>query len=166
MEHALAHGSITDLLWPAINFVLFVWVLVRYLGGPLREYFRERTDRLRDALAAGVRARQEAEALRAEIARDVADMPAVRERLRAELRTTGERGREQLLAAGRAAAERIRTEARLTGEQELAGARQALSAQFVDDAVREATALVRAALRPEDQQLFIREFVERAGAAT
>jgi F-type H+-transporting ATPase subunit b len=163
MEHAVAHASIADLLWPAINFVLFVGLLVRFLGGPVREYFHERAERLRDALAAGVRARQEAEKLRAEIARDVADMPAVREQLRAELRTTGERGREQLLATGRAAAERIRTEAGLTGEQELAGARQALRGQFVDDAVREATALVRAALRPEDQQQFIREFVERAG---
>ena len=61
MEHeALQHASIRDLLFPTINFVLFVVLLARFLGGPLREYFRERTARLRGALEAGARARQEA----------------------------------------------------------------------------------------------------------
>ena len=90
-EHGAAHPSITDLLWPALNFLLFAFLLVRLLRGPIREYFRERTERLRNSLAAGAKARVDAEALREAIARDLRDMPALRERLRADLRATAER---------------------------------------------------------------------------
>jgi len=155
--------ALADLFWPALNFVLFVAVLVHALRGPVREYFRARTERLREALAAGARARSEAAALRAEIAGDVDSLPALRERLRADLRATAEHERDGLLALGRQAVERIRADARLLAEQEFAAARQALRAEVIDEAVRQATALIRRALVPEDQERFVRDFVDRAG---
>ena len=69
------------MLWAVLNFLLFVALLVHFLRAPIRDYFRTRGERLIEALAAGARARQKAEALRAAIARDLADLPALRERL-------------------------------------------------------------------------------------
>src|SRR5438132_6253201 len=115
-EHAAHHATVGDLLWPALNFVIFVALLVRFLRAPAVEYFRARTARLREALQAGARARAEAEALRSAIARDVANLPALRAQLRADLRDTAEREREDLLARGRTAAGRIRGDARLLAE--------------------------------------------------
>ena len=46
-----------DLVWPALNFVLFVALLVRFLREPIREYFRARGERLGRALEAGAQAR-------------------------------------------------------------------------------------------------------------
>ena len=86
MEHGAAHATIADLLWPAVNFSLFVFIMIRALRGPLREYFRERTDRLKAALEAGARARRDAEAVRAELARELANLPALRERMKADPR--------------------------------------------------------------------------------
>lgn len=159
------HPGPGDLFWPVANFIVFALVLVRFLRGPIREFFRGRTERLRDALEAGARARREAEALRAELSRDVENLPALRERLRADLRATAEQQRDALVAGGRAAAARIRTDARLLAEQELAAARQALREEAIEQAVRQATTLVRASLRPEDQERFVREFVTGAGTA-
>ncbi len=76
-EHAAPHASIGELLWPTLNFIIFVALLVRFLRAPAVEYFRARTARLREALQAGARARAEAEALRSAIARDVANLPAL-----------------------------------------------------------------------------------------
>src|SRR5436190_24296405 len=112
-EHAVHHATVGDLLWPALNFAIFVAVLVRFLRPPAVEYFRARTARLRAALQAGARARAEAEALRAAIARDVENLPALRAQLRADLRATAEQQCEALRTLGRAAAGRIRTDARL-----------------------------------------------------
>lgn len=154
--------GVGDLLLPAANFLIFAVLLVRFLRGPIREFFRERTENLRSALEAGSRARQEAEALRAQIAQDVAALPATREQLRADLRATAELERDNLLATGRRAAARIREDARLGAEYEFAAARQALRLEMTEDAVRQATELVRRAVRPEDQERFVREFV--AGA--
>src|SRR2546425_13311076 len=55
-EHAAAHATLGDLLWPALNFAIFVAVLVRFLRPPAVEYFRARAARLREALQAGGRA--------------------------------------------------------------------------------------------------------------
>jgi len=141
-----------DLVWPALNFVLFVALLVRFLREPIREYFR-----------AWAQARAEAEALRAQLARDIADLPALRERLRADLLATAAQEREDLLERARRAAEHIKSDAALVAEQELVAALQAVRTDVIDEAVRQATTLLRHALRPDDQERFVHEFVSRAG---
>ena len=166
MEHGAHHAGIGDLLFPAINFAIFAYVAVRFLAGPIREYFRDRTDRLRAELEAGARARQEADRLRAAIDRDLADLPAQRDRLKADLLATAEEARASLLAQGREAAERIRADARLVAEQEVQAARRAVRAEVVEEAIRQAIPLVRAALTPDDQARFVREFVDSARPAS
>ena len=161
-EHAAA-PSPADLLWPTLNFIIFVAVLIRYLRGPIREYFRARTERLRDGLAAGSRARAEAEALRATLAQDIKNLPAVTGQLRADLRATAERERDSILALARQAADRIRSDAHALADHEVAGARTALRAEVIEETIREATALIRGAIRPEDQERFVRDFVHSAG---
>jgi len=165
MEHH-AVPTIASLLWPVVNFALFAAVLVRFLAGPLREFFRARAERLREELATGERARREAEGLRAQLAKDVANLPAARERLKADLLATATRERDQLLAQGRQTAERIRRDAALLVEQEISSARRVLRDELVDSAIREATALVRGAMQAPDQQRFVSEFIARAGTSS
>jgi F0F1-type ATP synthase membrane subunit b/b' len=155
--------SISELLWPAVNFTIFVLLLVRFLRGPVAEYFRARTARLREGLQAGARARDEAAALRAQLARDIENLPAARAQLRADLRTAAEHEGRGLIALGQKAAERIRTDARLLADHEFTTAREALRAEVIDEAVSQATALIRRALQPQDQERFMRDFVASAG---
>ena len=167
MEHHAEHvPTIIDLVWPVVNFGLFVWLLRRYLAGPLREFFRARTERLRDELATGDHARRDAEALRAQLAKDIADLPAARERLKADLLSTAARERDHLLAQAQQSAERIRRDAVLVAEQQVSSARRALRDELVASAVREATTLVRGATQPTDQERFVTEFIGRAGASS
>ena len=166
MEHGIHEPSIADLLFPAINFTIFVFVLVRFLAGPIREYFRERTERLRAGLEAGKRARREAEELRAQLARDMEALPGIRERLRADLLATAEDARAQLVAQGKEAAERIRADARLVADQEAESARRAVRSEIVEEAIRQATALVHDAVKADDQTRFVRDFVESARHAS
>jgi F0F1-type ATP synthase membrane subunit b/b' len=162
--HAESHApSPTQLFWPALNFLLFAVLMARVLRGPIREYFRERTTRLREALEAGIRARQAAETLRAELARAVANLPALRERLRADLRAAAEREQQRLVEAGRQAAARIRKDAALLAQQEFATARDAVRREVIEEAVRQATALIAQGIRPDDQERFVRDFVTSAG---
>jgi F-type H+-transporting ATPase subunit b len=160
VEHGIHEPSIADLLFPTINFVIFAIVLVRFLRGPIREFFRERTERLRAGLAAGKRARLEAEELRAQLARDLDALPGIKERLRSDLLATAEEARVSLLAQGREAADRIRADARLVAEQEAESARRAVRSEIVEEAIRQATALVHDQVKPDDQSRFVRDFVE------
>ena len=167
-EHGATHAGpgLGDLFWPTLNFAIFVFVLVRFLRGPVVEYFRARTARVREALQAGSRARAEAAALRATLARDIEQLPALRQRLRDDLRATAEVQAEGLLAIGRRAAERIRADARLLAEHEVASARHVLRAQTIEEAIQQATTLIRRVLQPEDQHRFVRDFVAGAGAGS
>lgn len=163
MEHGgLHHATIGDLFWPAINFGLFLALLLKTAAPQIRNFFRERTERLRAGLEAGARARREAEELRETLSRDLADLPALRERLRADLRETAERERGVLLEAGRRAADRIRADARRQADQEILAARVTLRREIVEEAVRQAGLMLRAAIGAEDHQRFVREFVTSA----
>jgi hypothetical protein len=53
----------------------------------------------------------------------------------------------------------------MVADQEVTAARQNLRAELIEEAVREATILVRGALRPDDQSRFVRDFVASAGGA-
>jgi F0F1-type ATP synthase membrane subunit b/b' len=61
------------------------------------------------------------------------------------------------------AAERIRGDARLVAESEVTAARSGLRSEVVDEAVRQATTMVRDAIRPEDHERMVRDFVQTAG---
>jgi F-type H+-transporting ATPase subunit b len=158
------HPGLDTLLWPVVNFTVFAVVMVRVMRGPVREYFRTRSGRIRDALAAGARARQEAEDLRATLARDVAALPELRERLRNDLREAATRERDNILESARRAAERLRTDARLLADHEVAAARESLRAEVIEEAIRQATDIIRQTAGPEDQARFVRDFVGGAGA--
>jgi F-type H+-transporting ATPase subunit b len=153
------------MFWATINFVLFVALLVYALRAPVKDFFRSRTDRLTEALAAGAEARQEAEAARAELDRELRDLPALRARLRADLMSAAEAEKARLLRTAREAVERILADARLVAEQQASVGREELRAEVIDEAVREATAMLRDLLKPEDQQRLVRDFLERARAA-
>lgn len=162
--HGGHQPGIQDLGYPAVNFLLFATLLAWQLRGPVREFFRARAARLREQLAAGDRARQEAQALRAQLAQDLADLPALRARLKDDLLATAQQRRDQLLTQGKQSAERIRADARLLAEQEVATASRTLREEIVDQAVHEATALVQGATNPQDRERFVREFVDTARA--
>ncbi len=164
-EPGTAHPGSWDLVWAIPNFLLFVAVLVYFLRSPLVEYVRARTARLREGLEAGARALTEAAALRATLARDIAALPAVCAQLRADMHAAAEVERENLITLARRAADRIRDDARLLAEHELAAAREELRSELIEESVRQATALLRKAIRPEDQERFLRDFVGGAGVA-
>ena len=165
-EHGAPPPTIGDLFWPAINFIIFAAVLGRFLRGPVIEFFRARSERLRTALRAGARARAEAQALRATLTKDVADLPTVRERLRADILAAAGRERDNIRRAAEQAAERMRGEARQLAEQEFIAARQALRLEVVDETIHQATAVLREVLGPEDRDRLVKDFIERAGSPT
>jgi F-type H+-transporting ATPase subunit b len=163
--HEVHHPSVTELIQPAINFALFTGLMVYALRTPLRDYFRERTARIREALEAGRKAKSDAEALRAQLERDIADLPNIVSRMVAELRDTAERQRDLLMRQAREGADRLRSDARMAAEQEAASARSELRALVVDRVVAEASRLVREGVTAADQQRFVDEFGQAARAS-
>ena len=161
-EHG-AHPGVGTLLLPLINFVLFVGLIVWKLPGPVKEFFRERTERLREALSAGRRALAEAEETRAALERDVRELPSTIAQLKADIRAAADREHSNLMDMTTRAAERIRSDARLVAESEVTAAHNGLRSEVVEEAVRQATAMLRDTIQPEDHERMVRDFVQTAG---
>ena len=165
-SHAVHHEpSVGDLFWPALNFALFLAVATKYLTGPIQEFFRARTQSIREGLAAGARAKQEADALRAQIAKDLADLPKLRAQMTEDLRATAEQQRDRGLEQAKAAAVRIRNDAQVQAEHEVTAARLSLRQDVIAKAVHEATQLVRGAATADDHVRLVREFADAARSA-
>jgi F-type H+-transporting ATPase subunit b len=161
--HELHEPVVSDLIKPAVNFSLFVALIVYLVRGPIGTFVRDRTARIRAALEAGTKARRDAEALRAQLERDAADLPRTKAGMVAEMREIAERERALLLERSQQAVERIRLDAKLTAEQEAAAARSELRGRIVQEAIAEAVRLVREAITAEDRSRAIAEFVQSAG---
>lgn len=153
---------VTDLIRPAVNFTLFAGLMVYALTGPVREYFRDRTAKIRAALEAGAKAKRDAESLRAQLERDTADLPRIRASLVAEMRDTAERQRSLLMQEAHEMVERIRVDAKVTAEQEASAARNELRELIVQKVIDDAARLVREAITADDQRRFVDEFVQSA----
>jgi F-type H+-transporting ATPase subunit b len=166
--HSSAHGeghhapSINDLLFPAINFSIYLFIIMRYVRPALLEFLRRRhSDVVRGASEAG-------EAL-ARAEKGIADGRA---RL-AALPTEADGIRRDLVEIAKRQAERLKTEAEETGRRRLADAavvadqerRRALEgirAEIAGAATTAAERTIREKLTGDDQRAFVQKFLQDA----
>jgi F-type H+-transporting ATPase subunit b len=148
-----------------INFVLFVLLLRKYALPVVRDALRQRRAAIVQALNEAKRAREEAERLRVEYEQKLAGLAAEQERLRLEAVAAAEREKDKILNEARRLADRIRAEAQMIAQREIEDARRMLRREVAEQAIRIATEMIRAQLRPEDQRRFVRNLAAEVNSA-
>jgi F-type H+-transporting ATPase subunit b len=161
-EHAGDHGiPWAKLVFSAINFTIFLYILRRLAWDSLRSMVADRRASIQKALEQAERAGREAEALRAEWQQRLehlnAELASMLEQARADIAAE----RDQILAAARHTAEAIRRDAQRTAENEIRSAREALRAEVAKQALAIAERRAPERLTANDQHRFVAEFVER-----
>ena len=149
----------------ALNVGILGFVLVRYAGPALRDYFQNRSQQIRQSIEGAQQRLREAEAKIAEL----------RERLDAFERESGdlvagvaeaaEAERARMQDRARATAERIREDAKRVADSEIARARQALRAEAARLATEIAGELLRAESTDEDDTRIVAEFTDKIGGS-
>ena len=155
-----AGGGPQELIFPVINFLLFVFLLRKYALPAVREALRKRRDTIARALNEAKKAKEEAQALRQEYEQKLAGLAAEQERLRQQALVDAEHEKQRILEEARNMAERARREVQQTAQREVAEARRILQQEVAEQAVRLATELVRARLTPSDQGRLIQDLVQ------
>lgn len=131
------------LLLQAVNFLILVWLLRRFLYRPVLAVIAERqaaTERVRSEAEA---ARQAAEAARQSLEDQRTALPAERDRLIAAARAEAEAERASLLEKARGEADHALEEVRSRLAEERAQALEALQRHAADLGIRLATRLLR-----------------------
>lgn len=161
-EEAHAHSTgipWTTLLFSTINFLLFLWVLGRFVWPSMRTWVSDRKSHIVTALAEAAAAKAEAERLRAEWEKRLADLDKTAAEMRARSREDAERERERILEAARKTAAVIRRDAERAAAYELRRTQEQLRADLVREAVRLAEDAARMHWSPADQQRAVAEFL-------
>ena len=164
--HGGEHGAPSVAQWKllafsAINFVIFVLLMVRVARSPLRDFLLNRRRNVVDSMEESARLKAEAERLRKEYEQKAAALDRAREDLIAEVKSIAEADRKRALVAAEEAAARMRQDAERTARSDLERARQELRAEAARLAEELARDEVRRRLTDQDRKRLLDEFLAR-----
>jgi len=162
-HHAGEHvPSVTELLFPAINFAIFVAILVKYVIPAMREFLRRRADDVTTAISEAGAALAEAEALVASTRARAQSVAAERASIRDDLVTAATRHAERMSDQADETGKRRLDDAVLVAEQERRRALQEVRADVAALATELAAARLRGALSTDDQRAFVETLLKEA----
>ena len=164
--HAAEHHvpGIGDLLLPVINFALFAVIIVRFVVPAVREYLRRRHEEIATAVQEATAAVGAAERATMEIRARLAAIAGESETIKRDLVAMASDQAERTLAQAEAAGKRRVADGELLAEQERRRAFAEVREEIAARATSLAEARIRAAVSPQDQVAFVREFLDAAPA--
>lgn len=151
--------SISDLVFPVINFLLFVFILYRYVIPTVRDALRQRREKITLALEEAKRAKEEAERLRKDYELKLAGLAAEQEKIQEQALEAAERERGRIVEEARQMAERVKSEVQQIAQREVEEARRTLRQEAANQAVRMATELVQSRLTQTDHRRFVQDLM-------
>lgn len=145
------------------NMVLFIGVLVYFVGGPVKKAFAERGQAIRQASEQAQERRTKADQMAGDIQARLtaieAEVRAIHERAQAE----GERQKRELLAAAEAEAQKILQAARTEVDNRLKHAKSELTTYAGQLAAERAETIVRTNITDSDQQRLFQDSLRQVG---
>ena len=148
-------------VWKILNFAVLVFILIRFLGKPMREYFKKRTEIIEQSLKEAREAKELAEKALKEVQEKLALKDQEIERIVNSARQTGESEKETLIRQGEEMSEKIKEQAKLNIEMELKNAKAALRAEAADLAIKLAEKRLKEELTEEDKLKLLEDSIKR-----
>jgi F-type H+-transporting ATPase subunit b len=152
-------GFSSEVIWQIVSFVLLIVLLSRVVKKPLAAFLSRRQEEVQNAIEQSAKKKGEAEALLSEWQRKVDSLSQEVQELQGRIRAEGEAEQKKIVIRAMEEGERIRQQAGLIAEQELTKARAALKREMVDLSVELAEKLLKEAIKPQDQERLIREYI-------
>ncbi|MGH7948270.1 MAG: hypothetical protein ACREQF_03490 [Candidatus Binataceae bacterium] len=153
----------SSLAFFAINFAIFLGVVIHFARPLVASFIRDRAGAIRDTIGRSQGAFSEAERLFAQARERLASLPAELEQLAADLEAETVHQVRQIANAGRTAAARIHTDAEQAAAALAEGAQRRLREQLAATSAALARELIARSFQPSDQVRLIDGFVDRLG---
>lgn len=157
-------GGGEGLLWPSVNLLILLGVLVYFARKPVQQYFSERRSGISGELDEVAQLKKDAEERFSRWQRRLADLESELDGIRTTARERAETEREHILADARASAERIRRDATAAIEQEVRRAHDRLRQEASDLAVELAAGMLKEQVGEADRERLLDEFITRIEA--
>jgi len=160
-ERGAEHGSWLLLMFFAINFFLFVWVLVHFAGPALKKFFADRAVTIRTALSRAASALAEAEDLANKAAARMAALSAELKKLADELEQETAFQVSKVADLAKSTAERIHRDTEMSSSALSEAAKRRVRAQLAESTATLARDLIGRDFQPADQERLIDGFMDQ-----
>jgi F-type H+-transporting ATPase subunit b len=160
-EHHAA--PISQIIYPAINFLIFVYILKRFALPPVMAFLGSRRESIVKTVTEAADDKRRAEAIVLDYRARLARLDQETQRIQSELRAEGERDKARILREAEELAAKIKSDANVQVEQELKVARYRLRSEIARLAQKAAESVLRAHLTEADQKRLVEEFVGKLG---
>jgi F-type H+-transporting ATPase subunit b len=157
-----AHGGEwKDWLWKIVNFAVLVFILVKFMGKPLKEFLRKRTEVIEKTLEEARQAKELAQKALAEVEKRLKYKDKEIEDILAASRESAKREHDSLLQQGERMRDKLLEQAQIGIEYELRHAKNEIRAEAVEVAIELAEKKLQAELTPERQNKLIEESLSK-----
>jgi len=153
-----AHGSEwKEWLWKILNFAILVFILVRFIGKPLRGFLKRRTELIEKTLAEAREAKELAQKALAEVEERLKLKDREVEDIISQSRRSAEIEQERLIQQGEQMREKILEQAKNSIDYELRLAKEAIKKEAVEIALGLAEKKLKGRLTEEEQMRLIEQ---------
>lgn len=157
--------SIGEIIYPAINFILYAGILYYFAVPAVRSFLRSRRENILATLAQTAAKKQQAEALVREYRAKLAGVDQEIHSMQSLLRQEGELEKARLLGDAQVVAVKIRQDAGFLAEVEVKTARRNIIEEMAQQAEAMARELVQRNISPADQGRLVQQFIQQIGQA-
>jgi len=157
--------SITDVIFPALNFLIYAFIIVKFALPAVRSFLKSRREEVIATMSQATAKKAAAQALVDEYKTKLASLDQQVQSLQATLRDEGERDKAKLIGEANAMATKIKDDARILADQEVKMARQKIREEMALQAEATARALLQRNLSLDDQNRLADEFIQSIGQA-
>ena len=155
------HGSWLALMFFAINFALFVGILIYFVAPMARTYFRDRATEIRSQFDRLNAAFAEAQELANRAAAKIDQLESELAELKAEMEAETAFQLKKIREGATTTAQRIRRDTELTGAAIIEAAQRRVRERLAANAARLARELIASSIQASDQTRLIDNFMEK-----
>ncbi len=152
--------SMMSLIFPVINFLIFMFLIYRFALPPARRYLVARRDEILGAVSSANESKNKADSVLRSYRGRLASADDETKILLETLRAEGEREKAKILREAEELASKIRADADFVSQQEIKVARQQIREEIARIAQGAAENAIRANLRAADQERLVEQFLQ------
>jgi F-type H+-transporting ATPase subunit b len=155
--------SISEVIFPALNFLIYAFIIVKFAFPAVRSFLRSRREEVIQVITQASAKKLQAEALVHDYKNKVAGLDKEVQSILASWREDAEREKAKLLTEAQSLAVKLKDDAQFLGEQEVKIARQKIRDEMANRAEVMARESVLRHLTPADQSRLAAEFIQDIG---
>lgn len=150
-------GSFMDWFWRILNFAILIFILVKFLNKPLKDYLRQRKELIEKSIKEAQEAKEIAMKALAEVEERLKIKDKEIEEIILSAKGSGEREKQRLIEEGEKLKVKILEQAKTNIDYELKKAKEAIQSEAADAAIQLAEEKIKAKLTKDDQERLLKE---------